>query len=60
MYFRHMLVVCVIPDLQNPAGNIPTQLFIDSQVIIVVGDFSMISIKELPHMINDPNLMPNK
>ena len=45
MYFRHMLVVCVIPDLQNPAGNLPTQLFIDSQVIIVVDDFSMIIIK---------------
>ena len=55
-----MCFVCVVTDLQNPAGNFPTQMFIDSQVFTGIDDLSMIRIKDVPHMINDNNSVPNQ
>ena len=60
MDLRHILVVCSIPDLQNPAGKFPTQLFIDSQGFTAIANFSMIRIKDAPHMIKDHNSLPNQ
>ena len=60
MGLRHMLVVCGITGLQNPSGNPPTQLFIDSQVFTVVDNFYLLHIKYVPHMIKDHNLVPNQ
>ena len=60
MVLRHMLVVCGIPYMKNPAGNCLTQLFIDSQVFTGIEDLSMIRIKDVPHMINDNNSVPNQ
>ena len=60
MYLRPVLVVCAITDLQNPARNFPTQLFIDSQVFTGIDDLSVLHIKDLPHMINYHNSVPNK
>ena len=55
-----MCFVCVVTDLQNPAGNFPTRMFIDSQVFTGIDDLSMLRIKDLPHMIKYHNLVPNK
>ena len=60
MDFRHMIVIYGIPDMQNPAGNRPMQLFIDSQGFMGIYDLPMLRIKELTHMIKDHNLFPNK
>ena len=60
MDLRHMLVVCGIMYLQNLAVNILTQLFIDYQSFIGVGDLSMLSIKDVPRIIKDHNLVPNQ
>ena len=54
-----MLVVCGIPDLHNPEGNCPTQLFIDSQGFTGVDDFIMLHIKDVPHIIKYHNLVPS-
>ena len=54
-----MLVICVIPDMQNPEGNCPTQLFIGSQVFTVIGDFFMKRIKNISHIMKNHNLVPN-
>ena len=42
MALSHMFVVYGIPDLQNPAGNLPTKMFIDSQEFTVIDDFSVL------------------
>ena len=55
-----MLVVCGILDLQNSAGNRLTHLFIYSQGFIGIDDFSMLRVKDVPHMIKDHNLVPNQ
>ena len=55
-----MFVVYGIPDLQNPAGNCPIKIFIDSQEFTVIDDFSMLRIKGVPHIIKDHNLVPNQ
>ena len=55
-----MIVVCGIPDLQNPEGNRPTQLFIDSQGITGIDNSSMLRIKGVPHMIKDHYSMSNQ
>ena len=60
MYLNNMLVVCVIPDLQNPSRSCLTQLFIDFQGFVGVDDFSMLRIKDVHHMIKDHNLVPNQ
>ena len=55
-----MLVVCGIPDTQKPEISHPTQLFIDSKVFMVVYNFFMLRIKDVPYMIKDHNLVPNQ
>ena len=50
-----MIVICGITNLQNPAGNFPTQMLIDYQVFSGVYDFSMLRIKDVLHMIKDRN-----
>ena len=55
-----MLVVCGILDLQNPAGNRPGLLFINSQGFMGIDDFTMLCIKDVPYIIKDNNLVPNK
>ena len=55
-----MLVVCGIPDLRNLAGNRPTQMFIDSQGFTGIGDFTILCIKAVPHMIKDKNWVTNE
>ena len=55
-----MLVVCGITDMKNPAGNLPTQLFIDFQGFAGIDDLSMIRIKDVHNMKNDHNLAPNQ
>ena len=57
---RAMLLVCGIPDIQNATGNRPTLLFIESQGFASVEDFSMLRIKDVPHMIKDHNSVPNQ
>ena len=60
MDLRHMIVVCGITDLQNPARNCLTHMFIDYQEFAGIDDFYMRGIKDLPYMINDHNLVPNQ
>ena len=60
MHLRSMLVICGITDMQNPAGNHPTQLFIDSQGFMGIDDFTILRIKYVPNMINNHNLVPNQ
>ena len=60
MDLRHIIVVCGIPYIQNPAGNSLTQLFIDSQGFMGIDDLSMLFVKDIPRMINDNNLVPNQ
>ena len=55
-----MLVVCGIIDMKNLAGNGPTQMFIDLRGFVGIDDFTMLSIKDLPHMIKDHNLVKNQ
>ena len=55
-----MIVVYGITDLQNPAENHPTKLFIDSQGFTGIGNLFMLRIKEVPHMIKYQNLVPNQ
>ena len=49
---RHMLVVCGIPDLNNPSVNLLIQLFINTQGFMGIKNFFMLYIKDAPHMIN--------
>ena len=60
MHLRHILIICGIEDLQNPAGDHPTQIFIYSQGFTGIGNFSILRIKDVPHKINDHNLLPNQ
>ena len=60
MDLRNMLVVCGIMDLQNPVGNLLTQMFIYSKGFMVIDDFTMLRIKNAPNMIKYNNLVPNK
>ena len=60
MHLRHILVICGITDLQNPAGNHPTHILIYSQGFKGIVNFSMLRIKDVPHKINDHNLVPNQ
>ena len=60
MDLRHILVVCDIPDMQNPAGSHPTQMFIYSQGFMGIDDFSMLHIKDVYHMIMDCHSVPNQ
>ena len=60
MYLRHMIVVCVILYLHNPAGNHPEQIFIDSKGFTKVENFSMLWIKDVSNIIKDHNLVPNQ
>ena len=60
MYLRIMLVVCGILDTQNPAGNCPTQLFIDFRGLAGIAYLTKLHIKDVPHKINDHNLVPNQ
>ena len=54
-----MVVVCGIPDLQNPAVNCPTQLFIDSQGFTWIDNFTIIHIRDVPRMIKEHSLVTN-
>ena len=55
-----MLVVCGIMDTNNTAGNHSTHRFIDSQGFMGIDYLTMLHIKNVPHMIKDHNLTPNK
>ena len=60
MDLRHILVVCGIRDLRNPEWNRLMQLYIDYQGFTGIYGFSMVRIKDAPHMIKDHNLVPNQ
>ena len=44
MNLMHMLVGCGIPNLHNPKGNRPTQLFIYYQEFMGIDNLSMLRI----------------
>ena len=56
----NMLVICDIPGIHNTAGNLLMQLFVVSQGFTNIDDFSMLCIKDVPHMIKDHNSVPNQ
>ena len=58
MGLRYMIVACVILHLQNTGGNFLNQLFIDSQGLIGIDDFSMLCIKDVPYILKNHNLVP--
>ena len=58
--FKAHVFVCGIADLQIPADNCPEYLFINSQGFTGIEDLSMLHIKNVPHIIKDHNLVPNK
>ena len=60
MDLRNIIFVCGNTDLHNSVGNCPTKLFIDSQGCTGIDNFSMLHIKDIPHMIKDHNLVPNQ
>ena len=55
-----MLVASDIQDLQNPAGDCLTHMFLGSQRFTGIDYFTMLCIKYLHHMIKDCNLVPNQ
>ena len=60
MFLRHVIFVCVIPDLQSLAKNSPMQMFIDSQGLAGIDYFSVLRIKYVCYMIKDHNPVPNQ
>ena len=58
MDLRHMLAVCGITYIWNPAGNRSTKLFIDSQGFMGIHNFTILHIEDIPHMIKYHNLGP--
>ena len=50
MDLGNMFFVCGIPDLQNPAGNRLTQIFIFSRGFKGVDDFTILCIEDVPNM----------
>ena len=55
-----MLVVYGTLNPQNPEGNRPTHLFFYFQEFTGIDDFTMLRIKDVPHMIKDHNSVPNQ
>ena len=60
MYLRHMLDVCDITDLHNLEGNYTTHIFIYPQGFTVIGNLTMLCVKDILHMIKYNNQVPNK